>query len=85
MTATDPSPEVITSTPITTQDKNITINVDDSNAVTFNLNGQWSLHEAIGVLVLTGVNIFTNNSQHPGLSYVANRLDQLIASLAPTQ
>ncbi|MBP7966704.1 hypothetical protein KAZ66_00380 [Candidatus Woesebacteria bacterium] len=79
MTATEQSPEVTTSTPITPKDKVLQITIDQTNAMNFNLDGPWSLHEALGALALTAFNVFSNNVANPGVMYLSNKIDALIA------
>lgn len=81
---TNPSPEVQTSPPTTplsqNSEKKFLITIDANNSLNTNLDGNWTLHEALGALLLTGINLYANNTQSPGINYLA----QLIGQLVPT-
>lgn len=80
---TSPSQEAQTSPPVTPLNQNpqktFVISIDANNALNMNLEGSWTLHEALGALMLTGINLYVNNTQSPGINYLA----QLIGQLAP--
>ena len=80
---TDPSQEVQTSPPVTPPNQNpqktFVISIDSNNALNMNLEGTWTLHEALGALMLTGINLYANNTQSPGINYLA----QLISQITP--
>jgi len=81
---TDPSQEVQTSPPVTPLNqnppKNFVISIDSSNALNMDLDGTWTLHEALGALILTGINLYANNTQSPGINYLAQLIGQLATS-----
>ncbi len=61
MNQTLESQEAMTSTPVINNQKTFTIKLDESNSLSFDIDGSWTLHEAIGALVVSGLNLYSNN------------------------
>lgn len=77
---TDPSQEVLTSPPITppnTISKKLSITINNEGSMSVDIDGSWPLHEAIGSLVLTMFNLYNNNTQSPGINYLASLISNL--------
>ncbi|WP_288981847.1 hypothetical protein [uncultured Flavobacterium sp.] len=77
---TDPSQEVQTSpttTPLNNTSKKLSIVINAEGSLSVDIDGSWPLHEAIGALVLTSLNLYTNNTQSPGINYLASLIQNL--------
>lgn len=61
MNQTLESQEAMTSPPVINNQKTFTIKLDENNSLSFDVDGAWSLHEAIGALVISGLNLYSNN------------------------
>lgn len=75
---TSPSQEAQTS-PITTPtiDKTFSISLDSNNSISFDSQGNWSLHELIGAIVLSGVNLYVNNTTNPSMQTIFTQLQNI--------
>lgn len=82
MNQTLESQEAMTSPPVTNNQKTFTIKLDENNSLSFDVDGSWSLHEAIGALVISGLNLYTNNVTSASQNAILAHLQEVNSMLS---
>jgi|JI10StandDraft_1071094.scaffolds.fasta_scaffold187381_3 hypothetical protein len=82
MNQTLESQEAMTSPPVINNQKTFTIKLDENNSLSFDIDGTWSLHEAIGALVISGLNLYSNNVTSASQNAILAHLQEVNGMLA---